>query len=141
MPVHRDGRERRLLARNPHLRYGLGGRCDDARVELATQAAAIAFRAVYSVKASASGIATAARFAVEAGRPGVVAAWLFDPGECPFDRLKLGEYGGRYRSLAPAALNLRRTALASWLPRLSTTTMSPCRSTGTWRARPTPVLL
>lgn len=69
-----EARVKALLARNPHLRYGLGGRHGYARVELAPQAAAIAFRVVDSVKASASGIATAARFAVEAGHPGVVAA-------------------------------------------------------------------
>lgn len=77
-------------------------------------------------------------------RPGAPAFWQPSCLVLENDRsigLSLGAYGGRYRSLAPAASDRRRTALASWLPRLSTTTISPCRSTGTCRARPTPVLL
>src|SRR5215213_1754293 len=42
-----------------------------------------------------------------------------------------GEYLGRKRRRAPAARMARRTALLLCEPRLSMTTMSPCRRVGT----------
>ena len=64
-------RVKALLARNPDLRYGLGGRHGYAQVVLAPKAAAVSFRIVDTVKEPTAGIATIQRFAVEAGRPGV----------------------------------------------------------------------
>ncbi len=45
--------------------------------------------------------------------------------------LRSGEYGGRYQSLAPAALIMSRMACDLWEPRLSMMTMSPGTKTGT----------
>ena len=56
---------------------------------------------------------------------------VLDLGEGLLDRMRSGEYGGRYQSLAPAALIIWRMAAALWEPRLSLTTMSPGSSTGT----------
>ena len=66
-------RVKALLARNPALRYGLGGRYGYAQVALTPKAATVSFRVVDTVKEPTSGIATIQRFAVEAGRPGVSA--------------------------------------------------------------------
>ena len=56
---------------------------------------------------------------------------VLDLGEGLLDRVEVGEYGGRYQSLAPAARIIWRTAADLWEPRLSMTTMSPGSSTGT----------
>jgi len=66
-------RVKALLARNPDLRYGLGGRHGYAQVALTPKAATVSFRVVDTVKEPTSGIATIRRFTVEAGRPGVSA--------------------------------------------------------------------
>lgn len=62
------------MTKNPHIRYAKSGVFGYARVTLNPQAAQVAFRTVDTIKSPQSGISTAARFAVEAGRPGVVAA-------------------------------------------------------------------
>ena len=69
-----NARVRALLARNPQLRYGLGGRYGYAHVALAPKSATVSFRMVDTVREPTSGIATAARFTVEAGNPGVTAS-------------------------------------------------------------------
>ncbi|TAJ88067.1 alkaline phosphatase D family protein [Reyranella sp.] len=66
-------RVKALLARNPDLRYGLGGRHGYTQVALAPKAATVSFRVVDTVKEPTSGIATIQSFTVEAGRPGVSA--------------------------------------------------------------------
>lgn len=58
----------------PHIRYLNADANGYAVVDLTAQAAAVTFRAVRSVKEQNSPISTLARFAVEAGRPGVQAA-------------------------------------------------------------------
>jgi alkaline phosphatase D len=68
-----QARVQALLDRNPHLRYGRSGRYGYALVVLDARMAHVAFRAVDTVKARQSAIATLQSFAVEAGRPGVVA--------------------------------------------------------------------
>ena len=60
-----------LLHENPALRYGLGGAYGYGHIALDGKAAAISFRTVDDVRDSNSGITTRARFAVEAGDPGV----------------------------------------------------------------------
>ena len=62
-----------LLAKNPDIRYARSGRFGYALVALDPKAAHVDFRMVDTVKSEQSGIATGARFVVEAGRPGVVA--------------------------------------------------------------------
>jgi len=59
------------LARNPHLRYGKTGANGYGVVALTPTAATVSFRVLASVKEQGSGIDTAVRFTVEAGRPGV----------------------------------------------------------------------
>jgi len=59
-----------LLA-NPAIRYGLGGANGYGVVTLHPGNADVDFRVVETIKQEKSGIATPARFAVEAGRPGV----------------------------------------------------------------------
>jgi alkaline phosphatase D len=66
-----QARVKALLGRNPDLRYGLGGRNGYAQVSLTPKAATVSFRVVGSVKEPTSAIATAQRFTVEAGHPGV----------------------------------------------------------------------
>ena len=61
------------LARNPHIRYGRSGRYGYAHVALDAKAAHVSFRAVDTVKSPQSGLSTLQSFAVEAGKPGVVA--------------------------------------------------------------------
>jgi hypothetical protein len=50
---------------------------------------------------------------------------VLDLGEGLFGRIEIGEYDGRYQSLASAALIKLRRAAHLWLPRLSMMTMSP----------------
>jgi alkaline phosphatase D len=59
------------LSRNPHLRYGRTGVNGYGIVALDPKGAQVTFRTVSSVKQSETTIDTLARFAVEAGRPGV----------------------------------------------------------------------
>lgn len=65
-----EARVKAFLARNPHLRYGRTGVNGYGLVTLEPKAASVAFRTVRTVKEKASPIATAARFVVQAGRPG-----------------------------------------------------------------------
>ena len=53
------------------LRYGLGGAYGYGHIALDSKAAAVSFRTVDDVRDPKSGITTRARFAVEAGDPGV----------------------------------------------------------------------
>ena len=69
-----ESRVKTLVARNPHIRYARSGRFGYALVALDPKAAHVSFRMVDTVKTEQSGISTGALFAVEAGRPGVVAA-------------------------------------------------------------------
>jgi alkaline phosphatase D len=62
-----------LLAKNPHIRFGLGGAYGYGHVALDARQALVSFRTVADVRDPHSGISTARRFAVEAGRPGAVA--------------------------------------------------------------------
>ena len=59
------------LRKNPHMRYGRGDAFGYGLVEIGAKQAAVSFRAVDHVRERQSGISTIARFAVEAGRPGV----------------------------------------------------------------------
>ena len=63
-----------LVARNPHIRYARSGRNGYALVALDAKAEHVDFRMVDTVKSEQSAISNGARFVVEAGRPGVVAA-------------------------------------------------------------------
>ena len=63
-----------LVSRNPHIRYGRSGRYGYALVALDAKAAHIDFRMVDTVKSEQSAISNGARFAVEAGHPGVMTA-------------------------------------------------------------------
>ncbi|HEY6984290.1 alkaline phosphatase D family protein [Reyranella sp.] len=60
-----------LLHDNPHLRYGLGDAYGYGHLALEAKAATVSFRTVDDVRNPKSGIATPARFVVEAGSPGV----------------------------------------------------------------------
>lgn len=60
-----------LLRNNPHLRYGLGDAHGYGHIALEAKTATVSFRTVDDVRDPKSGIATAARFVVEAGEPGV----------------------------------------------------------------------
>jgi alkaline phosphatase D len=60
-----------LLRDNPHLRYGLGEAYGYGHLALEAKAATVSFRTVDDVRDPKSGIKTSARFAVEAGDPGV----------------------------------------------------------------------
>jgi alkaline phosphatase D len=62
------------VRKNPHIRYGRGDVFGYGLVEIGAKQAAVSFRAVDSVRDRQSGISTIARFAVEAGRPGVQTA-------------------------------------------------------------------
>jgi alkaline phosphatase D len=68
-----DARVQAQVAKNPHVRYGRGGRYGYAHVALDIKAAHVAFRAVDTVKSEQSTLSTLQSFAVEAGKPGVVA--------------------------------------------------------------------
>ena len=59
-----------LLQGNPHLRYGLGDAYGYGHLALEAKAATVSFRTVDDVRDPKSGIATPARFVVEAGNPG-----------------------------------------------------------------------
>ena len=63
-----------MVGKNPHIRYAKSGAYGYAHVALAQKSALVSFRVVDTVKSPQSAISTAARFAVEAGHPGVVAA-------------------------------------------------------------------
>jgi len=65
-------RARAALAKNPHIRYGLGGAHGYGVVALEAKQALVSFRTVTDVRDPRSAITTAKRFAVEAGRPGAV---------------------------------------------------------------------
>jgi len=67
-----DARVQAALARNPHLRYGHGGRYGYAHVALDAKAVHVSFRTVDTIKSPQSGISTMQSFVVEAGKPGVV---------------------------------------------------------------------
>jgi len=69
-----ESRVKALVAKNPHIRYARSGHFGYALVALDPKAAHVDFRMVDTVRSEQSGIANGARFAVEAGRPGVVAA-------------------------------------------------------------------
>lgn len=60
----------RLLARNPHLKYGRSDRRGYATLRLQPDAAEVVFRAVDDVADPNAGIADLARFGIENGRPG-----------------------------------------------------------------------
>ncbi len=60
------------LAKNPHIRFGLGGAYGYGMVALEPKQALVSFRTVSDVRDPKAGITTARRFAVEAGKPGVV---------------------------------------------------------------------
>lgn len=60
----------RLLARNPHLKYGRSDRRGYATLRLQPDAAEAVFRAVDDVADPNAGIADLARFGIENGRPG-----------------------------------------------------------------------
>lgn len=59
------------MGKNPHLRYGKSGAYGYGVIALEPGRAAVTFRTLQSVKDPDSKIGTEARFAVEAGRPGV----------------------------------------------------------------------
>jgi alkaline phosphatase D len=61
----------RLLARNPHLRYGRADKRGYALMSLDARGCAVEFRAVDDEKKADSGVGRMARFAVENGAPGV----------------------------------------------------------------------
>jgi alkaline phosphatase D len=62
------------LPNNPHMRYVKSGVFGYGVAQLERKAATVSFRTVRSVKEQNSPISTLARFAVEAGKPGVVVA-------------------------------------------------------------------
>jgi alkaline phosphatase D len=62
-----------LLAKNPHIRAGLGGVYGYGHLALDAKQALVSFRTVTDVRDPKSDISTARRFAVEAGKPGAVA--------------------------------------------------------------------
>jgi alkaline phosphatase D len=66
-----EARLKALLAKNPQIGYARTGVNGYALVALEPRAANVSFRVVGTVKEPSSPIATLARFAVEAGRPGV----------------------------------------------------------------------
>ncbi len=59
-----------VLAENPHLRYGNGAKRGYVTMEIRRDACTATLRALDSEKRADSGIATAATFVVESGRPG-----------------------------------------------------------------------
>jgi alkaline phosphatase D len=63
-----------MLPNNPYIKYAKGGANGYGLVTVEPKAATVAFRTLHSVKDARSPIATAARFAVETGRPGVESA-------------------------------------------------------------------
>jgi alkaline phosphatase D len=63
-----------MLPHNPHIKYAKSGINGYGVVSLEGKSANVAFRTVRSVKEAHSPIAITARFAVEAGRPGVESA-------------------------------------------------------------------
>lgn len=69
-----EARLKALLAKNPHIAYARTAVYGYALVALNAKAASVSFRTVANVKERNSPISTLARFAVEAGRPGVQSA-------------------------------------------------------------------
>ena len=67
-------RVKAMLAKNPHLRYGRSGVYGYGLAALAPKGASVDFRSVATIKEATSSISTLARFAVEAGKPGVQSA-------------------------------------------------------------------
>lgn len=67
-------RVRTLMSKNPHIRYGMSGVYGYGLAELGAKSASMTFRTVGSIKVPSSPLSTLARFAVEAGKPGVHAA-------------------------------------------------------------------
>jgi alkaline phosphatase D len=65
---------RKLLANNPHLRWGTAARRGYAIASLAPQSCEVEFRAVDDVTDAASAVRTLQRFTVAAGKPGVQVA-------------------------------------------------------------------
>jgi alkaline phosphatase D len=63
-----------MLPHNPHIKYAKSGINGYGIVTLEPKAATVAFRTVHSIKDLETPIATTARFAVEAGQPGVQSA-------------------------------------------------------------------
>ena len=61
-----------MKAKNPHIRSVTSGVNGYAHVALDAKKALVSFRTVRSVKEPDSPVQTLARFAVEAGKPGVV---------------------------------------------------------------------
>lgn len=60
------------VAQNPHIRYGRSDRRGYVSMEIRPSGTAVRFQALDDVRLADSGVATAAAFAVEDGRPGVV---------------------------------------------------------------------
>jgi alkaline phosphatase D len=69
-----NDRVQRLLAKNPHVRFGLGGSYGYGVVALDPKQALVSFRAVSDVRDPKADITTAKRFAVEPGKPGAQSA-------------------------------------------------------------------
>ena len=63
-----------LLAKNPQLRFARSGAYGYGLAVLRQKSASVDFRSVATIKETTSSISTLARFAVEAGRPGVQTA-------------------------------------------------------------------
>jgi alkaline phosphatase D len=61
----------KLMAKNPHLRYGRGDKRGYGVLTLERKVCSVEFRAVDDEKSATSDVRTLARFAVESGRPGV----------------------------------------------------------------------
>jgi alkaline phosphatase D len=67
-------RAQAALAKNPHLRFALGGSHGYGVVALDAKQALVSFRTVSDVRDPNAGISTAKRFAVEPGKPGAQSA-------------------------------------------------------------------
>ena len=65
---------KQFLPNNPHMRYVNSGMFGYGVAELQPKASTVSFRTVRSIKEQTSPISTLARFTVEAGKPGVIAA-------------------------------------------------------------------
>jgi alkaline phosphatase D len=69
-----QARTDRYLANNPHIKYGRSDRRGFVMVNLTPERTIVQFQALDDVQRADSAISTVARFAVQDGRPGVVAA-------------------------------------------------------------------
>ena len=67
-----QSRTEQYVAQNPHIKYGRSDRRGYVMMEIKPGGAAIRFQALDNVRQAGSGVSTAARFAIENGRPGVV---------------------------------------------------------------------